>query len=481
MEQSIRRSAWLLVGLMAVALLPWLGLTDFNTKGEPREAIVAQTMMEQANWILPHNNGGEMAYKPPFFHWCVAAVSSVAGEVGTYTSRLPSALACMAMVLWTFLFVARRRDVTVALVTALVTLTSFEVWRAAFACRVDMVLTFCIVGAMLALYRWSERPRRGVPWLAILMMSLGTLTKGPVAILLPCGVMGLFLLVQRECFFRVFFSLCGAAVASLVLPALWYWAAYQQGGEAFLQLVMEENVGRFLGKMTYASHENGVWYYFAMLPAGLLPWTLVLVPALWRRWSTLGLVRRVTSMDRFELFMALAAVVVFVFYCIPKSKRGVYILPMYPFVGYFVAVCLRRRWSERVLNWMLRVVVAVWTVVFAVVLPLVLNKKSDWAVALEIERKVGDAHLTSYIANSVKGNPMHFFTIDFYLHDRVGVWSEEGPAVEEGLVIVGEKDAPDFIAQRTEYEFSEVELTPHRSCDTHQTLRLYRYKRSITK
>ena len=57
----------ILLFLTVFLLLPFLGLTLFNTKGEPREAIVALSMLNSDNWILPVNNGGEMAYKPPFF------------------------------------------------------------------------------------------------------------------------------------------------------------------------------------------------------------------------------------------------------------------------------------------------------------------------------------------------------------------------------------------------------------------------------
>ena len=39
-----------------------------------------------------------------------------------------------------------------------------------------------------------------------------------------------------------------------IVPALWYVAAYKQGGDAFLALVIEENFGRMMGKMSYDSH-----------------------------------------------------------------------------------------------------------------------------------------------------------------------------------------------------------------------------------
>jgi 4-amino-4-deoxy-L-arabinose transferase-like glycosyltransferase len=78
-------------------LLPFLGLTDFNTKGEPREAVVALSMLKSGDWILPVNNGMDIPYKPPFFHYCIALVSLLTGSVDEYTSRLPSALALITM------------------------------------------------------------------------------------------------------------------------------------------------------------------------------------------------------------------------------------------------------------------------------------------------------------------------------------------------------------------------------------------------
>ena len=45
----------LLSTICILTLLPFLGLTDFHTKGEPREAIVAVSMLQSDNWVLPIN------------------------------------------------------------------------------------------------------------------------------------------------------------------------------------------------------------------------------------------------------------------------------------------------------------------------------------------------------------------------------------------------------------------------------------------
>lgn len=133
MNIKYNQALWMVVILAIVMLMPFLGLTAFNTKGEPREAVVAYTMLEHGNWILPINNGGDIPYKPPFFHWCIAFFSLIAGHVSEYTSRLPSALSLILMVVGGFCFYAKRKDIKsteVSLIAAILTLTSFEVHRA---------------------------------------------------------------------------------------------------------------------------------------------------------------------------------------------------------------------------------------------------------------------------------------------------------------------------------------------------------------
>ena len=96
---------WFIALLSVLVLVPFLGETIFYSKGEPREAIVAYTMLESGNWILPMNYGVEIAYKPPFLYWTIAVISSILGGVSEFSARLSSALAFLSMHLLLFLFV----------------------------------------------------------------------------------------------------------------------------------------------------------------------------------------------------------------------------------------------------------------------------------------------------------------------------------------------------------------------------------------
>lgn len=64
MDKENRNLLWLTL-FCVVTLFLFLGDVFFNTRGEPREAIVAYSMLEHGNWILPVNNGDEIAFKPP--------------------------------------------------------------------------------------------------------------------------------------------------------------------------------------------------------------------------------------------------------------------------------------------------------------------------------------------------------------------------------------------------------------------------------
>lgn len=330
-------SATTLFVLLVILFIPWLGETLFNSKGEPREAIVAMTMIDQGNWILPVNYGGDIPYKPPFLAWLIAIFAYIfnGGVVNEFISRLPSALAVIAMTMAGYHWARRQRSETFAMVMALVTVTSAEVFRAAIACRLDMVLTAAIVIALYLFYDLLDlrcRHRGRKYFYIIVLLTCAVLTKGPVGSLLPCFVAGVFYLLRGERFLPTLGRMLLIAVAAMAIPAVWYYAASLQGGQTFLDLAYEENIGRLTGTMTYESHENPWWYNFMTLTVGMLPWTLLALLSL--------LARKHLPRLRFKpagLFMATTFAVVVLFYCIPASKRSVYLLPVYPAMAYGIA------------------------------------------------------------------------------------------------------------------------------------------------
>lgn len=555
------KKAFALIILCVLTLFLFLGTKLFHTKGEPREALVAQAMINDGNWILPITNGVDIAYKPPLFHWSIASISSIVGEVNEYTSRMPSAIAATIMVMMGYYFYRKRRGAQAAFLAALLTLTNFEVHRAATNCRVDMLLAALMVMALYFLFQWYENRLRGVPWLAVLCLSGAFLSKGPVGVLLPCAVVGALAWIRGIGFLRAFLSMVAVVLGACVIPMLWYYAAWGQGGDKFLGLVYEENILRLLGKMTYASHENPWPYNVMTVITGFVPYTLFVVMSLFTlKYSRIGgkprqwwnkFVTYIKTMDDVRLFSLLSIVIMFVFYCIPKSKRSVYLLPIYPFIAYFLAEYIlylvnNKPKSVRWFNTTIAVVSALVTIIVAVaasgvipdtiftgkhatenvamlnalgdfhfvalplivaivyflkkqrfcplriaccsgiltaaiyialdgaILPSMLNVKSNKPQAGQLASLAPTGKVYSFFAQNTEGNPLHPFTINFYIGNRMVPFESEMPT--SGYVVIGEKDVDDFMQRYDrDYTISQIPNSRYRSCDTRAYTHIYHF------
>ena len=113
--------------------------------------------------------------------------------------------------------------------------------------RMDSMLALFVTGAAIAFERSlraagddslappDPRSHRIGLAIAALMMGLGILTKGILGILLPGLVAGLYLVVRRRVrdIFRL--DLIFTFIVALAIGLSWYFAAYEVGGQKFLQ------------------------------------------------------------------------------------------------------------------------------------------------------------------------------------------------------------------------------------------------------
>ena len=340
--------------ICCIAVLPWIAMGDFSTKGEPREAAVAVSMLETGDWILPKVYANEFAYKPPMMHWMMAFFSLPQGYVSEFTSRLPSAIAYTVMLVFVLILFGRKTRFQEAFIATLLLLTCFEIHRAGITSRVDMLLTAFIVIGLIQLFKWEDNLElKGLPVYIPLIFSGAVLTKGPVGIILPLFVFGVYLLMLRKySLLKITKSILYIGVAACFIPLLWYIEAWWKGGDEFLNVMLAENFGRFFhlgsGNIQYdLGHEMGAWYNIVTLLAGFIPWTLLLFFSLFglkickpgisiKQWL-FKVWTDILSMDKIKLFSLVASVCILFFYSIPSSKRSVYLMPAYPFLALFIA------------------------------------------------------------------------------------------------------------------------------------------------
>ncbi|MFQ5915919.1 MAG: glycosyltransferase family 39 protein, partial [Nitrospinota bacterium] len=324
----------------ALLFLYGLGATSLQDNDETRFGLIARTMMQTGDWVVPRWSHRPQGTKPPFFMWAIAGFSAVSGRVTSWSARLPSALAGVGVVLLTYFLGRRLFPRPVPFLAGLVVGANLAFYESARTAQTDMLLVFFVLlAATLAL---EGHARRGalcyilVPC-AYAAAGLAVLTKGPVGLLLP-GFIVLSVLVARGGWKKFPFlpHLAGLAVAVAVAGA-WY-VLYQEsvGGEAARQSVIRENFFRYLSGF---DHRRPVYYFVHTFAAEFMPWTPVFLLSLGWAWANRK--SNAGGYGAVLLWMAL----IFVFFSFSASKRSQYILPLYPAAALMTAAFLAAAFS----------------------------------------------------------------------------------------------------------------------------------------
>jgi 4-amino-4-deoxy-L-arabinose transferase-like glycosyltransferase len=349
------RHAWPILLIVGVALyLVNLGGYPLYTKGEPREAVTVFDIVHGGGVILPQRAGVEIPSKPLLMHWIAAIVSLIGGSVNEFSVRLPSAGLAIAGVIVCYFYVRRLFDDVTALIAALILATTFQYLQAATGARVDMTLTFFMEVAFFEFIFMAEglTRRRMLLYVAI---ALAVLTKGPVGLILPGLVALIWIALEKRWRLLREMNLIRGAIVVLVLAGGWYVAALIEGGpDFFRKQVLAENLLRFAGGSDFHEGHIHPFYYMELaLLAGFMPWTFLL--------PVVGVqaARTPRAVDPRLKYMFVWFAAVLIFYNLPQSKRGVYLLCMYPAFATLVAIYLRQAIvqpapARTLVNWVTR-------------------------------------------------------------------------------------------------------------------------------
>jgi 4-amino-4-deoxy-L-arabinose transferase-like glycosyltransferase len=320
----------------ALLLLSVLSFAPFFSRGEAREALVAYSMWRDMDLILPAGYGGEVPSKPPMLHWLITLIALLFG-MAEFAARAPSAIFSGLFVGLYFGVLRRLRSNSQAAVCAGLLLFSFEWLRAATTCRVDLVHSSSLAAGWIFYYLFFTSANRLALYCGATTLTVAILAKGPVAVIL----LALLVVVWEGWHFkklkgdkkRYLNLIVWLFIVPFVVAFGWYLLAYLQGGDQFVAKFMEENLSRFLGTMKKPAHVHH-WSYLVFTGfLGLLPLSLVFIPALYKLYKEKKLFQfSWFRPDQFFIFSAVVVIVVFVFYALPSSKRSVYLLVAYPFM-----------------------------------------------------------------------------------------------------------------------------------------------------
>ena len=313
------------------------GLTS-TLEGE--SAQTAREFLKTGDFSVNHLNGQEDYDKPPLFYWMIASFSLISHSVNELTSRLPSLVSALVIIILFPLIDQKKEARHIAVIASAMFIACPKVFWMSQTARIDMVLTlFCfsaIVFFILYRHETGRNKKAVYHYLFFVASALGVMAKGPVGMIIPWVPVFLFLLIKRE-FQEIKAFFLGKGLLIFVLIALpWFVvASIKTDGRFFNQFILNENLSRFSDLLrthgaTKFNHQPALRYipYFMF---GFFPWSLFFTAFVYH-FFRFGKEYRET--DRF-LFVYFAFV--FVFFTLSGVKRSDYILPLYPAAAYLCA------------------------------------------------------------------------------------------------------------------------------------------------
>jgi 4-amino-4-deoxy-L-arabinose transferase-like glycosyltransferase len=303
----------------AVMLFSGLGSLALMQPDEGRNSEVAREMAASGSWLVPTLEGLPYLDKPAAYFAAVSVSLRLFG-VNEWGARLPSALCGALILVLVYAFTRRQYDATTAALSVIVVATSPMVFAFSRIVIMDIMLGLCTVAAILAAFvaEDTDPPRRRWHAAAAAAAGLGMLVKGPVGVLVPAAVLGLFFWVdgRKSALRRVFSPWNGLIVLGLFAP--WFTALVRAHPEFAHYGLVEETFNRFFTPAF--NRGQPFWYFGPVFFVTLFPWIVLFVPMAFASWPARG---RLTRADR--LFVVWAIVVI-VFFSLSRTKQPGYIL-----------------------------------------------------------------------------------------------------------------------------------------------------------
>jgi len=285
-------------------------------------------MAQSGDWITPRINGVKYFEKPPLLYWIEATQLNLFG-IGEFSGRVPAMLFMIALCLLTAAageaLYGRKAGVLAALMLATSAL-GFSLSRIVLLDGpVSFFLTGCLFAFLFAV-RTSEGRRRTMLLMAMAACAAGaTMTKGLIGIVIPGLVIGGWIAMTGRWTLLLHLRLFSCALLFLALTVPWHVLVQQHNPGFFQFYFIHEHFTRYLSP----SHRRTEpwWFFFAVLAAGLMPWTLFLAQSLRGKLQSAWARRRE---DGTTLYLLLWVLLPFVFFSLSQSKLIPYLLPLFP-------------------------------------------------------------------------------------------------------------------------------------------------------
>jgi len=364
------------MGALAVAALSTIWISPLFDPDEGYYPATAAESLDTGHPLDPQFNG-EVRWDKPILTYALIETSFAAFGRTPAAARVPSVLEGVLLILVVGAFVERLAGARAGGLAAAILSTTVGVQVFTRIAHPEMGIVLVITTAELLAVLWltsSDRRQRVVLAVAAgVLLGVGILIKGPVALALPAlaiGTASLLLFGLRRPPVHAVRDLvsCGAAAMAVALP--WYVTMTLHYGVTFLrEAVWRQNVGRFAGDAFV--HRSSPWFFVLPTLIAMLPWSAFIPAVLFRR-----IRRSLAPVDVLRVSMTAAFATAFLFYSLSGSKLPHYSLAFLPPLAILIALRLDEREAPLDLRATLRATTVALAVAAAalIVLPFLVNR-----------------------------------------------------------------------------------------------------------
>jgi 4-amino-4-deoxy-L-arabinose transferase-like glycosyltransferase len=324
-EGNYGKDISLLFLIFGVAFFQFLGTIPLIDPDEGRYAEIPREMLERGDFLTPFLNYVKYFEKPPLHYWLNALSFSLFGE-NEFAARFPGALMGLLTVLLTYHIGRKLFGRREGLLAALILGTSTGFLVQARINITDMTLTFCMaacLGTFILAARAEERHKGLYYHLLYLFAALAVLAKGLIGIVLPGAIIFCFLLITGRWRLLKEMRLGTGIPLFLLVSAPWFILVSLRNPEFARFFFIHEHFERFLTKVH--GRYQPFWFFIPVLAGTMLPWSFFIPAAMKGVWQ-----ERQSSAGESRLYLAVWAVVIFLFFSKSSSKLVPYILPVFP-------------------------------------------------------------------------------------------------------------------------------------------------------
>jgi len=335
LEDSKRGEALRILALVALCLFLFgFGLHSrvLWDVDEGMHAVMTKNILLTGDWVTPTFNGENFYDKPILFNW-LGALCFLFFGVNELAARLPACIFGTAGVLVTYLLGRKMFGPTVGFLGGVILASSAEYLLLSRVVVHDIALTLFTTLALCFFYLGLvELGHRKLYFLLFwVATALATLAKGPLGLVLPCLVIGLFLLATRRLSLLKEMQIGWGLLILLAVAGPWYIAISLRNPDYLRYFILEKNLGSFAS--TNPHHAEPFYFYVRALAFGLLPW-VCFVPL-----ATIGAIRnRDRGPGDAVLFLLIWAGAIFALFSLATAKLESYILPIFPAVALLFAL-----------------------------------------------------------------------------------------------------------------------------------------------